>query len=543
MSLLSIILFLLCLPLSHAAQRRDRVIDSWRPIHYDVNLSFNDRLTEISAARTEITLEVLAANLTKIDLDFGEMPIDAVTVSGSPARFERQPDRLDVFLERAAKRGDKLNLTVAYHGLPKDGLIFAKDRDGNPSATGDNWPNRVHQWIPCLDHPSAKATVSFTVAAPPRELVVANGKFVTMTRNGNAPSLWKFDETKPIPAYCMVIAASEGAKIDAHESAATPLAYYVPQKDAAYAPKGFATAAPVLAFFSQTVAPYPYEKLALIVGATRFGGMENSSAIVFTNTLFEPRGNEKMSPRYGIPMRIEDVVAHEIAHQWFGDSVTESTWADLWLSEGFATYFAGLFIEKHESEAAFREYMREAAARYFSYEKQRNLPIHDTETEDLMRLLNPNNYEKGAWVLHMLRARIGDDAFFKGLRDYYNAHREATASTEDLRVALEKSSGKNLKEFFARWIYGAGHPRYQLGWGSMERRSAAVILVELRQLQDGEAFLDPVPIEFTVNGKKKREMIYPAGKSTRVSIRLDANPTSAVIDPDGTLLKEVVAPS
>jgi aminopeptidase N len=540
--LLALILFQLCLSANLRGQRRERVVDSWRPVHYDVALSFNDQLTEISAARTEITLEVLAASLTKIDLDFGEMPIDAVTVSGSPARFERQPDRLDVFLKRAAKRGDKLNLTVTYHGQPKDGLIFAKDRDGNSSATGDNWPNRVHQWIPCLDHPSAKATVSFTVAAPPRELVVANGKFVAMTRNGRASSLWKFDETKPIPAYCMVIAVSEGAKIEAHESAATRLAYYVPHKDAAYAPKGFATAAPVLAFFSQTIAPYPYEKLALIVGATRFGGMENSSAIVFSNTLFEPRGNEKMSPRYGIPMRIEDVVAHEIAHQWFGDSVTESTWADLWLSEGFATYFAGLFIEKHEGQAAFREYMRDAAARYFSYEKQRNLPIHDTETEDLMRLLNPNNYEKGAWVLHMLRARVGDDAFFKGLRDYYNAHREANATTEDLRLALEKSSGKNLKEFFGRWVYGAGHPRYQLAWGSMERHAGAFLSVELKQLQDGEAFLDPVPIEFTVNGNKKREMIYPKGKLTNVSIRLDANPTSVEIDPDGTLLKEVVAP-
>jgi aminopeptidase N len=140
----------------------------------------------------------------------------------------------------------------------------------------------------------------------------------------------------------------------------------------------------------------------------------------------------------------------------------------------------------------------------------------------------------------MLRKRIGDEAFFKGLRDYYKAHREANATTEDLRGALEKSSGKNLKEFFARWVYGAGHPRYQLGWGSMERRAGASLTVELKQLQDGEAFLDPVPIEFTVNGKKKIETIYPKGKLTRVSIRLDANPTSAEIDPDGTLLKEVV---
>jgi aminopeptidase N len=534
-------LLLLLLPSSLLAQRRERVVDSWRPIHYAVALGFNDGLTEISAARTDITLEVLAATLTEIDVDFGELPIDGVTIAGSPARFERRPEVLDVFLQHAAKRGDKLTVTITYHGRPRDGLIFAKDRDGKPSATGDNWPNRVHQWIPCLDHPSAKATVSFTIAAPQRELVVANGKVVTMDRTNKSTTVWGFEETKPIPAYCMVVAVSEGAKIEANESNLTPLSYYVPQKDAAYAPKGFAPAAPALAFFSQTVAPYPYEKLALIIGSTRFGGMENSSAIVFPSTLFEPRGNDKMSQRFGIPMRIEDVVAHEIAHQWFGDSVTESTWADLWLSEGFATYFAGLFIEKHESEEAFREYMRDAAARYFNYEKQRNAPIHDTETQDLMKLLNPNNYEKGAWVLHMLRQRIGDEAFFKGLRDYYNAHREANATTEDLRAALEKSSGKNLKEFFGRWVYGAGHPTYQLSWRSSERRAGASLTVELKQLQDGEAFLDPVPIEFTVTGQKKIETIYPKSKLTRVSIRLDANPTSAEIDPNGTLLKEIVA--
>src|SRR5258708_8685617 len=139
--LLAVILFLLCLASSLAAQRRERVVDSWRPIHYDVALTLNDQLNEISAARTEITLEVLAANLTKVDLDFGELPIDTVTDSGSPVRFERQPDLLDVILARAAKRGDELSLTITYHGRPKDGLVFAKDRDGKPSATGDNWPN------------------------------------------------------------------------------------------------------------------------------------------------------------------------------------------------------------------------------------------------------------------------------------------------------------------------------------------------------------------------------------------------------------------
>jgi aminopeptidase N len=536
--LLAAILFVFCIPLSIAAQRRERAANSWLPIHYDVALSFNDQLTEISSARTEITLEVLVTNLTMIDFDFGEMPIDAVTVEGSPARFERKPGLLEVMLQRAAKHGEKLDVIITYHGRPKDGLTFAKDRDGNPAATGDNWPNRVHHWIPCLDHPSAKATVTFTVTAPQRELVVANGKFVTMDRNGNALSVWKFDESKPIPAYCMVVAVSEGAKIDANVPTVTPLSYYVPMKDAAYAPKGFAPAAPALAFFSQTVAPYPYEKLALIIGATRFGGMENSSAIVFSSTLFESRGNDKMSRQFGIPTRLEDVVAHEIAHQWFGDSVTESTWADLWLSEGFATYFAGLFIEKHESEDAFREYMRDAANRYFAYEKQHSAPIHDTETQDLMKLLNPNNYEKGAWVLHMLRERIGDEAFFQGLRVYYNAHHEANATTEDLRRALEETSGRNLKEFFARWIYGAGHPRYQVRWGLT--RGGTLLRVTVSQIQNGNAFLDPIPIEIVVNGQKIERTVYPKSKLAALTIRLSGKPTSTKFDPDETLLKEVI---
>jgi len=292
-----------------------------------------------------------------------------------------------------------------------------------------------------------------------------------------------------------------------------------------------------MAFFSQTIAPYPYEKLALIIGATRFGGMENSSAIVFPNTLFEPRGNSPVSQRFGIPTQLENVVAHEIAHQWFGDSVTESTWADLWLSEGFATYFAGLFIEKHESETAFHDYMRDAASRYFAYEKRRNAPIHDTETDDLMKLLNPNNYEKGAWVLHMLRERVGDEAFFRGLRDYYSAHRDANATTEDLHHALEKSSGKDLKEFFSRWVFGAGHPRYQVRWGFT---GATLLKVTIDQIQDGEAFLDPVPIEIVVNAQKIKRTIYPKGKLASLTIRLSGKPTSTKLDPDETLLKEVV---
>jgi aminopeptidase N len=525
------------------AQRRERLIDTWKPLNYDVVIALNDPLSEIAHAQTTITAQILKDDVSMIDLDFGSLPIDAVTIGGQPARFERKPELLNVFLDHAAHAGHKVTIVVTYHGRPADGLVFATDRDGKPSATGDNWPNRVHQWIPCLDHPSAKATVSFTVAAAPREVVVANGKPLTMTRNGAALTVWRFEETKPIPAYCMVIAVSEGAQLAASEKTVTPLSYYVPLKDRAYASKGFSPAAPALAFFSETIAPYPYEKLALIIGATRFGGMENSSAIVFTSTLFDSRGNETMSKRFGIPARTEDVVAHEIAHQWFGDSVTESTWADLWLSEGFATYFAGLFIEKSDGEDAFRDYLRNAAERYFAYEKLRNTPIHDTETQDLMRLLNENNYQKGAWVLHMLRKRLGDAKFFRGLRDYYHAHADANATTEDLRDALEKASGQNLHDFFTRWVYGTGHPIYQMSWSwkSVTEKNVTVTIT-LDQIQAGDPFLDPVPVELVTRGiGTSRVMITPTGKTTTAQFTLPRQPETVTLDPDETLLKEILA--
>ena len=525
------------------AQRVEHTVTTWRPLHYDVDIAFNDQLTEFKSARAQIRVEILAPRLTKLDFDFGDLPIDSVTVASQPARTERTPELLTVFLPQPATRGQKLDVTITYHGHPKDGMVFEKDRDGNPSATGDNWPNRVHYWIPSLDHPSAKATVSFTVSAPQRYEVIANGKFVTIMGNA-ATSHWKFDEAKAIPPYCMIITANQGAIINSPDKSVTNLMFNVAQRDQEYAPKAFAGAAPALAFFNETIAPYPYEKLALIIGATQFGGMENSSAIVFASNLFDPRGPDqhKMSTHFGIPSRIESVVAHEIAHQWFGDSVTEATWADLWLSEGFATYFAGLFIQKYDGEDAFRAYMNDNAQKYFTYEKQRNAPIHDTQTQDLMKLLNENNYEKGAWVLHMLRMRLGDDAFFKGLRDYYNAHKEGNATTEDLRAALEKSSGKDLKEFFTRWIYGSGHPVYEWSSQTAEQRNGTnLVTIVIKQTQAGGAFSDPIPVTIASEGKTTRLTLQPKGKLATAQVRVGKVPLDIKIDPDDTLLRQLVS--
>jgi aminopeptidase N len=520
---------------STLAARRERLIDSWKPINYNITLAFNDQLSEITSARVAITV-LAVKDVSVIDLDFGDLTVDAVTVNGTATTFSRGPGLLNVSLPTPLGRDGRAVIVVSYHGAPKDGLVLSRDKVGKPSAVGDNWPDRAHQWIPCFDHPSAKATVTFTVTAPARDLVVANGKLDRIETSSPGNRTWTYTEDAPIPPYCMIVAVGEFAQIKMADAPVTPLTYYVPQSDKIYAVPGFAAANPSLILFSETVGPYPYKKLALIVGATRFGGMENSSAIVFPNQLLDTNAAEPLSNVFKIREGLVEVVAHEIAHQWFGDSVTESTWSDLWLSEGFATYFAGLMVQRYEGEARFKDYMQQAADTYLSFEKRARIPLHDTETEDLFNLLNANNYQKGAWVLHMLRTELGDEDFLRGIRFYYEAHRGSLASTEDLRVALEKSSGKDLKDFFACWVYGAGHPSYELSWTWNAKSNRLRVILE--QTQSDAAFPNVVPVEIVNGLSKRRIIIKPQSKRTVEEIKLNVAPTSLVVDPENVILDE-----
>jgi aminopeptidase N len=537
------------------AERHERLVENWRPLHYDVSLTFDDKLGELARAETRLNVLVLRDHLTVIDLDFGALTIDTVTLNGRPARYERAPqgERLNVFLAHPARRGERLLLRIAYHGRPADGLVLTEDKDGHPSATGDNWPNRVHHWIPTLDHPSAKATVNFQVTAPARTTVVANGRLDSRRTNADATQTWTFSEAAPMPPYCMVVAVGQFAELKPGVMLPTglpPVAYYVPPSEQKFALDGFGAAIPSLTFFNETIAPFPYAKLAHIVGATRFGGMENSGAIIYSRTLFDPRENAPQSPRFRVRRGLVELVAHETAHQWFGDAVTPATWADLWLSEGFATYYAGLFLERQESPAAFREYMARKAGEYFKYEATRRAPIYDREMEDLNELLNANNYQKGAWVLHMLRAELGDAVFFRGIRAYYRAHLHRTATTEDLRRALERASGRHLREFFARWVYASGHPRYEAAWSWNERATNArggVLTIMLKQTQeekDGAHFPNSMPVEIVTGTGPRRIKLTPTGRDTSQRVYLKQKPSEVRFDPDATILKELsVRPS
>src|SRR5687768_1928803 len=250
------------------AIRVERLIDTWRPEHYLVNITLNNQLSEITSASTRINILILKPT-TLIDLDFGDLTTDTVTLNSQTVPFAHKNGKLQINLPERANPGTRLVVTVNYRGKPKDGLIMTSDKDGKPSAVGDNWPNRVHHWIPTLDHPSAKASITFNITAPAREEVVANGRLDRVETTANGTRTWTYSQGAPIPPYCMIIAVGQFVRLEPGQRALTPLSYYVPASDKEVAIKGFAPSIPSLEYFNDIIAPYPYEKLAMIVGATR----------------------------------------------------------------------------------------------------------------------------------------------------------------------------------------------------------------------------------------------------------------------------------
>ena len=251
--------------------------------------------------------------------------------------------------------------------------------------------------------------------------------------------------------------------------------------------------------------------------------MENSSAIFFDEKSYNGSG------------RLEGTVAHEIAHQWFGDSVTESDWHHLWLSEGFATYFGNLFFEHAEGRERFLREMSDDRRRYLEDKESPTRPVYDPAVTDLFKLLNRNNYQKGAWVLHMLRGVMGDEKFFAGVRDYYRTYRDRTALTEDFRRVMELHAGRPLDWFFRQWIYEPGHPVYDAAW----RWDAPAKTLRLRvtQRQPSTLFRMPLTVEFKTGDDATRETIEVGRREQTFDFKLDAKPQAVALDPDEWVLK------
>lgn len=491
-------------------------------IHYRIHIEIKDAGDDISA-ETEILFALNRTAVKEVALDFAGLTVDAVKENERATRFTQSDGRLNIQLQGNYNPGDRCLIAIKYHGRPKDGLFIKKNKFGDRTIFADNWPNRAHYWFPAIDHPYDKATVEFFVTAPVSYDVIANGTLVETTNKQNGAKLTHYSETVPIPAYCMVIGATDFSIVNAGSSNCIPLSYYLYPKDRERGIKDFGRALQMLEFYINLVGPYPYEKLSLVESSTRFGGMENSSAIFFDEKAFNGSGN------------LEGTVAHEIAHQWFGDSVTEADWHHLWLSEGFATYFGALFFERADGRDRFVKIMLASRESYLNQYATDPRPIYDPNIKDLFKLLNANNYQKGGWVLHMLRHVMGDEKFFAGVRDYYRTHREGNALTADLERVMEFHAGRRLDWFFRQWFYEPGYPIYDAAWRWDE--SAKELRLRIAQKQEKTVFVMPLDVEIKLGDTSRREVVQMNERERTFTFKLNRKPDSVAIDPDEWVLK------
>ncbi len=488
---------------------------------------------------------VRSKDADRLSIDFVDLLVDSVHVGGMPAKYRRQPSSIDLIIGRAGPtKPDTMLVTVWYGGEVQDGLIIHTDRQGRWAAFGDNWPDRARRWLPTIDRPDAKATVSWTVIGPADRNVVANGELIERRpfppdrRNPAVPRmLTRWKSSRPIPPYLMVIAAGPLIQVNLGLTAqgltefppgVRQSVYAVPELSD-YLPGPFKSAGDIVAFFSKLVAPFPYEKLAHVQSYTRYGGMENASAIFYADGVFTRR-----SVSTGL-------IAHETAHQWFGDAVTPKTWGHLWLSEGFASYLEQLWVENSKGVEAFRNGMRQLRREILQSAITFSRPVIDTLQANLIELLNTNSYQKGAWTLHMLRSMLGDTLFFGGVREYYQRHRHSSATSDDLCSVLESVSQRKLRWFFDQWLRRPGVPEVSLRWSFDERTNA--LTVEITQAAKPQPYAFPLAVEVVSSQGKSSFFVIqvPAEREAILNVPaiLTARPEQVVFDPRGELLASI----
>lgn len=416
----------------------------------------------------------IALDLATPTADGKGMTVTAVTSGGQPAPYTHQNNRLRLTVPAGLAAGQDAVFTIAYHGVPGNGLRLIPNIHGERTAFSENWYNRARQWLPMIDHPADKATGEFVITTRADYQVIANGALREQLDLGNNQRRTHWVQDVPISSWLYAIGISRFAVRHDGLVRGVPLDYWVFPQDAA---KGFALferdARGSFEFYADYVGPFAYQKLAHVEAAGMGGGTEHASSIFY--------GEKGITAGAG-------PVVHETAHQWFGNAVTEHDWNDIWLSEGFATYFTLLYTEHAAGRDAFVDGLKKSREQVLALEqKLPNTPVVHVNHDDAVR--EPTNqlvYQKGGWTLHMLRAQVGTETFWRGIRDYYQRYMNRTASTDDFRQVMERVSGQDLRGFFQQWLNRSGVPRLEGSW--RYDAVAREVVVTVRQAQPGEPF-------------------------------------------------------
>ncbi len=504
-------------------------------IHYTFEITLSDH-TDMIKANAQILVKFKKAGIERLRLDlinksdtlpYVGMLVNRITSYNETLNYTHESDVLIISIP-TSKQSEERVITIEYEGVPREGLIIGPNKYGDRTFFSNNWPNKARNWLPTVDHPYDKASCEFIVTAPVKYQVVSNGLLVeeSNSEEGMRTTHWK--QSVPIPCWLYVLGVAEFAVQYGKTFKGKSIQTWVYKQDRDAGFYDFATPTKqVLEYYSEYVGPFAYEKLANIQSNSVGGGMEAASAIFYSDKSVVGDRNE----------RWRNVVIHEIAHQWFGNCVTEYSWDDVWLSEGLTTYFTLRFIKHAYGHDAFVEGLRKARNTVFRisevYEDYR--VVHDN-LQDMRKVTSGLTYQKGAWITHMLCNLIGEDAFQKGIRDYYLRFYNGNASTADLRMALERASGKDLKKFFNQWLFQGGNIKLEGTWSYNPLDK--LIHIELNQVQP-EKYVFDMPLEISISsntGTPRIEIIQLDKRKIKVSISSETEPTKIVLDPGTKLL-------
>ena len=432
--------------------------------HYVFQLRLTDSNDEIIGT-TQVTVNFKQAGMLNFRLDLINtstekkdkgMVVEGVSISNTTVNYTHENDALIIYLPKSSVANETITFTIKYHGIPFDGLRIGATKFGDRSFFNENWPNRGRHWLPILDHPSDKATSEFIVTAPAHYKVVSNGLLLEESSLGNNTMLTHWKQSVPVSSWLFVLGVADFAVqyVDDFEGKSIQTWVYSKNREAGFYDFKEPTKK-VLAFYTKYVGPYAYEKLANIQTPSVNGGMETSSAIFYGENLVNGKGDE----------RTKNIVVHEIAHQWFGNAVTEATWDDAWLSEGFATFFTLLYYENQYGQAEYNNRIIKAKKAVLDMTiKMPDFSIIAPRTAEKEAVTTGLTYQKGAWFLHMLRDKIGEQNFQKGIKSYYKKFYNANATTDEFRMEMEKAAGLDLKIFFKQWLYQPVNPKIDAIW-------------------------------------------------------------------------------
>jgi len=513
---------------------RDRAFDF---LHYRVDLTF-DLDARVFRGENRITLTPLSGGVDRVELDAEEIVIEGVRGEhGEDLSFLQGDTSLVVTLSRPLAFGDTAELVVAYRGRdPENGFFFDEASEDHPRMVStDAWPDEAHHWIPLYDYPNDRVTHELIITVPSGNKVLSNGRLVGVTENEDeGTSTWHWSQDLPHATYLLMLAIGPYSVLE-DSLGALPIHYWVypgAEGDAAWI---FEKTPRMIAFYEDLFDyPYPWAKYDQVTTPHVGGGAEATSATILGQGVIHDRRAEQ-------DFSWERVIAHEIAHQWWGDLVTLREWSHTWLNESFGTYSDYLWTrhEKGEDEGAWdllgkkNQYLAEARTRYM---RPIVFPRYDRPHDNF----DAHTYPKGAVILHQLRQILGDDAFFRTLSTFLREHAFQPVDTHDFTKTVKTVTGRNLDWFFDQYLFRPGHPVFEVR--SRWDGAAGEVRMEIDQVQARDhgvpIYRTPVRIGIVTPSGKRIETVWLERERESFAFDCPEQPLLVRFDEGNWLLKE-----